>query len=783
VTANITDNDTAGVTITESGTTDVSEGGPTDSYDMVLNSQPESGKTVTITIATADGQATTTPTSLVFNETNWNVAQIVTVTAVDDTVIEGLHASTLTHTAVSTDSNYDGIAISSVIANITDNDTAGVTITESGTTDVSEGGTTDSYDVLLDSQPEAGKTVTITIATADGQTTTTPTSLEFDETNWNVAQAVTVTAVDDAVAEGLHTGSVTHTATSTDTNYDGIAISGVIANITDNDTAGVTITESGTTDVSEGGPTDSYDVVLNTQPQTGTTVTITIATADGQTTTSPTSLVFNDTNWNVAQSVTVTAVDDAVIEGLHTGSITHTVTSTDINYDGIAINNVVANVTDNDVSEEIFLYLSFKKTATLPGGLTVANEDIVEFDGTNFTLVFDGSDVGLASTNVDALAIIGTNEILLSFRAPETIPGITGTVQDTDIVKFTATQLGDTTSGTFEFFFRGSDFGLSPTAEDIDAIDVHPDGRLIVSTIGNFDVPGLTGRDEDLLAFTPDTPGDYSAGTLAFYIDGSDVEIGREDVYGVALDPNGDIHLSVTNDFAVTGVSGDDEDVFTLMPTQTGSTSAGTYNSTLLFDGSQFALDALDVNGIDIPISGGGAGDALQLIQGEAELIEAFVGDDAETLDVNADEQVTALDALLVINSLSVLNAGSLGDGRIDEMDVNGDETLTALDALVVVNYLSRASVPQAESIAPAVPSMNDPVIQRTPDAVRTLQMASSQTIDRQGSPQPTTVHDPDGLRSRAIIELMDETQVDVDLDDAIAADIMINTVESDDLF
>ena len=98
--------------------------------------------------------------------------------------------------------------------------------------------------MVLDSQPEAGKTVTITIATTDGQTTTTPTSLVFDDTNWNVAQSVTVTAVDDAAAERIHTSSITHTVTSTDSNYDGIGIASVTANITDNDTAGVTITET-----------------------------------------------------------------------------------------------------------------------------------------------------------------------------------------------------------------------------------------------------------------------------------------------------------------------------------------------------------------------------------------------------------------------------------------------------------------------------------------------------------------------------------------------------------
>ena len=370
----------AGVTIIESGTTDVSEGGPTDSYDVVLNSQPQTGTSVTITIATADGQTATTPTSLVFDDSNWNVAQTVTVTAVDDPVIEGLHTGSITHTVTSTDSNYDGISIASLTANIADNDFAGVTISESGTTDVSEGGATDSYDVVLNSQPQAGTSVTIAISASDGQTTTTPTSLVFDDSNWNVVQTVTVTAVDDAMAEGTpHTGSITHTVVSTDTNYNGISVASVTANITDNDAPGVTITESsGTTGVSEGGATDSYDVVLNSQPQTGTTVTIAIATSDGQTTTTPTSLVFDETNWNVAQSVTVTAVDDAVDEGArYTGIITHTATSTDANYNGIGIASLTANITDNDAAG-VTITESSGTTDVSEGGLTDSYDVVLD---------------------------------------------------------------------------------------------------------------------------------------------------------------------------------------------------------------------------------------------------------------------------------------------------------------------------------------------------------------------------------------------------------------------
>ena len=87
-----------------------------------------------------------------------------------------------------------------------------------------------------------------------------------------------MSAVNDNVVEGPHTQSITHTATSADTNYNGITIVNVTANITDNDTAGVEITQSGTTDVTEGGATDSYTVVLTSQPSSDVTISFGVGT-------------------------------------------------------------------------------------------------------------------------------------------------------------------------------------------------------------------------------------------------------------------------------------------------------------------------------------------------------------------------------------------------------------------------------------------------------------------------------------------------------------------------
>lgn len=107
----------------------------------------------------------------------------------------------------------------------------GVAITQSGgSTAVTEAGTTDTYTVVLTGEPAANTTIT---PSPNSQLTVSPASLTFTSSNWSTPQTVTVTAVNDAVAEGTHSGTVTHAAVSTDPGYNGIAIASITATITD----------------------------------------------------------------------------------------------------------------------------------------------------------------------------------------------------------------------------------------------------------------------------------------------------------------------------------------------------------------------------------------------------------------------------------------------------------------------------------------------------------------------------------------------------------------------
>jgi hypothetical protein len=208
----------------------------------------------------------------------------------------------------------------------------------------------------------------------------------------------------------------------------------------------------------------------------------------------------------------------------------------------------------------------------------VADEDIVSYNETTGTwaLEFDGSDVGLGSLEIDGLAKLPGGDLLLSFTQPGTVGGLS--VDDSDIVQFTPTSLGSTTAGTFAIYFDGSDVGLTTNGEDVDAVALAADGRLIISTLGSMSANGASGADEDLFIFTG-TLGANTSGSFAQYFDGSDVALNNsssEDVDAATLTSAGQLLFSTVGTFSVSGASGDGMDVTQFTGTF-GSATSGTF--------------------------------------------------------------------------------------------------------------------------------------------------------------------------------------------------------------
>ncbi|MEM7130407.1 MAG: putative Ig domain-containing protein [Chloroflexota bacterium] len=226
------------------------------------------------------------------------------------------------------------------------------------------------------------------------------------------------------------------------------------------------------------------------------------------------------------------------------------------------------------------LYLSSTTVGTV-AGVKFKDEDILAYDmaANTWSLYFDGSDVGLGQSDVDALALLDDGSILLSLIKEFDITGI-GLVDDSDIVRFIPTSLGANTAGNFEWYFDASDVELTSNGEDINGMTILDDGRLVLSTLGNVKTTNLTAKDEDLILFTPTQLGSDTAGSWSLYFDGSEVGLNTtsdEDIFGAWVDETTDeIYLTTKGTFDVEDISGSGSDIFICMPESIGRNSSCT---------------------------------------------------------------------------------------------------------------------------------------------------------------------------------------------------------------
>lgn len=101
----------------------------------------------------------------------------------------------------------------------------------------------------------------------------------------------------------------------------------------------------GSTLVAEGAGPVSLGVSLSVAPSASVTVNL---AGGSQLSPSVTSLTFSPTNWNLVQTANIQAVDDAVFERQHTGTVTLTVSSTDSLYLPVSATTLTYTISDND---------------------------------------------------------------------------------------------------------------------------------------------------------------------------------------------------------------------------------------------------------------------------------------------------------------------------------------------------------------------------------------------------------------------------------------------------
>jgi glucose/arabinose dehydrogenase len=181
-------------------------------------------------------------------------------------------------------------------------------------------------------------------ATAGSDYTETSGTLEF--LPGEASQEIVIPILEDDAVEAAETVSLT---------IDNVGGNGTLGaprtaeiTIVDNETPAdpVIIEESdGITQTTEAGANDVYSIFLSSQPSADVTIAL---TPDAQVSTDVSSLTFTPENWDLPQQVTVNAVDDSVLEGDHTGIITHAVESEDSVFDGFSLRDLNVGILDND---------------------------------------------------------------------------------------------------------------------------------------------------------------------------------------------------------------------------------------------------------------------------------------------------------------------------------------------------------------------------------------------------------------------------------------------------
>ncbi len=304
----------------------INEGG-TVTYDVWLSTAPTADVTVTPTSGNT-ATVTVSPASLTFTPTSWNqnAKQTVTVTAVENDIDDrgfvdnmrtpdGFGRVTITHAAAG--GNYDGVTGPDVFITTLTNEKREITyqysygdqVYKRSAIGIWEGRSSD-YSISLVTQPWGDTTVTLTNSDPELMTIT-PTTLKFTSSNWNTPQPVNITVPDNNVDEVSNLSrraqvKIEIAFSGSESDYTGYRARPFTVNVFDND---IDSTVTPTELTLKEGESDSYTVTLNSEPYVTSSYdyVLDVVPSNKNVTVSPRSLTFTESDWNLPQTVQVTA--------------------------------------------------------------------------------------------------------------------------------------------------------------------------------------------------------------------------------------------------------------------------------------------------------------------------------------------------------------------------------------------------------------------------------------------------------------------------------------------
>ena len=310
-----------------------------------------SSNDVSVQYATSNGTAeagtdyTSQSGTLTFSAGTTTTQQI-SVPITDDTVDEAEQETfTVTLSNATNAALAGGGTTLAVTGTINDNDDPAVTVeySEAAYT-ATEGGTAATVQVQLDKDPERTVTIPLThvggAGTSAGDYSGVPASVTFN--SGQIQQTFTVTATDDQVDDDGETVTL-GLGITLPTGVTAGSQSTATVTLADDDARGVTIAPTALP-VNEGA-SNTYTAVLTSQPTDDVTVGVTVPSGT-DVSTDETSLTFTTTTWNTAQTVTVSAAQDADAVADATVTLTHAVSGGD--YGSVTADAVEVTIIEAD---------------------------------------------------------------------------------------------------------------------------------------------------------------------------------------------------------------------------------------------------------------------------------------------------------------------------------------------------------------------------------------------------------------------------------------------------
>lgn len=262
----IIDDDTAGVTVAP--LTLATDEGASTTNTIKLDTQPTGNVTIKIS-STKPEKVGIAPATLTFTPTNWNQPQTITYSGKQDAdALDEQDVITYSVDASSPAVEYQTVPEQTANISVTDDDEADMIVTPT-TLSMNENGGTGTFTATLTAQPIT--TIRFLVESANSSIKVDKPTLTFTPDNWDQPQTVTVTGVDDQIAQGNHASLVKISSDPTQTGelYSEMIPKEVDVTLTDNDKAGMQL--SGDTLHVNEGESGTITAQLSSQP-TGTVV-------------------------------------------------------------------------------------------------------------------------------------------------------------------------------------------------------------------------------------------------------------------------------------------------------------------------------------------------------------------------------------------------------------------------------------------------------------------------------------------------------------------------------